>query len=877
MNNKSDVVVRLIAKDEGLKKALNEAGPAGQKALRQIEQAGKKAAPSLKAVDNVAGDLKTSMSGLLDRLGPVGSALRGLGPIGAGIGVALAATAGAALAAANAGAQAANALAEIGDKADEIGIATDAYQALRFEADGLRVSQDELNSALLTANKTTAEAAQGSGEFFSNLVNLNPEMVAQVQNSDNLNDRLAAIAKGYREAETEVERNTILLRTFGDSGARAGEALLTLEGGLEGATNRAREAGIVFSEDLIKSAQEAAGEIAQADRKIEASKLRLGIAFKDFSVRVKESRADLTDQFASLGAADTLEQEVFKIEKAQERLIASQNHSLPAPALRALYGLNFKRRAAAHSKRLEELKAQIADIAQNDATFQSSFIIAPVEEDNTEATAALQSSLNRLRAEATTNAERLSKAIAELDQARAAGLVTSDAEYNRLRATLAERFKDVDAIRKQAENERALAAAQAEATRAAQQAAEVRASLGDITGRLSAKEKELDALVASGNLTLDERSRALTQFREGLDGTADARRKLTEAFQSSLDPVVRFNQETAALIELQDKANISSDKFNQILSARGDQLAELEQQQKEQLETDEFGETLEAAEERIKQGLLSAQDIIEAKIEVERQIVDALVNEGLLSSDEAASRLTQYRNELEGITDQTGLLGLANDALGEAIGGLTDGMSEFEKIGVQALLAIGAEAFGLEDQLGGIFGGGGFGGGGAGGAGGRLGNIFGSVLASVFHGGSRSVGRTNAVRRNVSPAAFKGAPRFHSGTARVARDEVPAILRVGERVSTESETRELVNAINRSTALSAAGAAGQSRGALRVTVNNFGSENVTTNSRENSDGTQEIMIEIGKRVPRMVLDTLSGPDGQRVMRDQFGVRPQFGA
>lgn len=875
MNNKSDVVVRLIAKDEGLKKALNEAGPAGQKALRQIEQASKKAAPSLKAVDNVTADLKKSMNGLLDRLGPVGSALRGLGPIGAGIGVGLAAAAGAALAAANAGEKAAKALAEIGDTAEEIGIATDAYQALRFEADGLRISQDELNSALLTANKTTAEAALGSGEFFSNLINLNPEMVAQVQNSDNLNDRLAAISKGYREAETEVERTTILLRTFGDSGAQAGKALLTLEGGIEGATNRAKDAGVVFSEELIESAQEAAAAIEQADRKIEASKQRLGIAFKDFSVKAKEAQAFFINQIASFGAADTLEQEVFKIEKAQERFLFLQKQNSIPPAIRALYGVSFAKDAAENSKRLEELKRQIEDIdraKRNEATFQSSSIIALPEEDNAKVTAALQASLNRLRAEATTNAERLAERLEELDQARAAGLVTSDAEYNRLRATLTERFKDVDAIRKQAENERALAAAQAEATRAAQKAAEVRASLGDITGRLSAKEKELDALVASGNLTLDERNRALTQFRENLDGTTEARRKLTEAFQSSLDPVVRFNQETAALIELQNQANIPADKFNQILSARADQLAELEQQQQNQLETDQFGETLEAAEERIKQSLLSAQEIIEAKIETERQIVDALVNEGVLSSDEAASRLTQYRDELEGITDQTGLLGLANDALSEAIGGLTDGMSEFEKIGVQALLAIGAEAFGLEDQLGGIFGGGG-----AGGAGGGLGNVFGSVLASVFHGGSRSVGRTNAVRRQVSPAAFMGAPRFHSGTARVARDEVPAILRVGERVSTESETRELVNAINRSTALSAAGAAGQSRGALRVTVNNFGSENVTTDSRENSDGTQEIMIEIGKRVPRMVLDTLSGPDGQRVMRDQFGVRPQFGS
>lgn len=875
MKNKADVIVRLIAKDEGLKKALNAAGPAGQKAMRQIERAAKKAKPSLKAVDNVTADLKTSMGGLLDRLGPVGSALRGFGPIGAGVGVALGGVAVAAIAAANAGQQAVNSLAAIGDQAEKLNLTTDAYQALRFEADGLRVSTNDLNSAIQTADKTTSEAAQGTGEFFSNLVNLNPEMVKQVQNADNLNDRLAAVAKGYREADTEVARNTILLRTFGDNGIRAGRALLTLEGGIEGATLRAKEAGIVFSEDLIESARQASAEIAQADRKIEASKLRLGVAFKDFSVNVKQAQVSFINQLASFGAADTLEQEVFKIEQARARLIGLGTNARIggvniSPALQALFGDKFEETLEDYQNQLAELDQQIAARAENDATFQSSFIIAPVQEDNTKVTAALQSSLNRLRREATTNAERLAEKLKELDNARAAGLITSDAEYNRLRAVLTERFKDVDAIRKQAENEKALAATQAQAARAAQKAAEVRASLGDITGRLSAKEKELDALVASGNLTLDERSRALTQFRESLDGTATARAKLTQAFQASLDPVVRFNEETAALIELQTQANIKAEEFDAILSARGNQLAELEQQQQGQLEIDQFGETLEAAEERIKQSLLSAQEIIDAKIDVERKIVDALVAEGVLSSDEAATRLGQYRNELENITDQTGLLGIANDALGQAIGGLTDGMGEFEKIGVQALLAIGAEAFGLEDKLGGIFGGGSASGGG-------LGNILGSALASVFHGGSRAVGRTNAVRRHVSPAIFAGAPRFHNGTARVARDEVPAILRVGERVSTESETRELVNAINRSTAITAANGSGGNGGPMRVIVNNYGSENIATQERRGANGDRELMIEIGKRVPRMVLDTLGGPDGARVMQDRFGVRPRFGS
>lgn len=871
MNNKADVVVRLIAKDEGLKKTLSEAGPAGQKALRQIERAAAKTKPSLKAVDNVTNDIKQSMNGLLDRLGPVGSALRGLGPVGAGVGVTLAAITVGAIAAADAGQKAAAAIAAIGDEADKLNLTTDAYQALRFEADGLRITTEALNSAIQTADKTTSEAAQGTGEFFSNLVNLNPEMVKQVQNADSLTDRLDAVAKGYRAAETEVERNTILLRTFGDNGIVAGKALLTLEDGIEGATNRARAAGVVFTEDLIKASQEASAAIAQADRKVEASKLRLGANFKDFTVSVKEGQVFLINQLASLAPAETIEDEVFKIEQARARLIASQTSAGVPPAIRALFGLNFKNRFRDLTQQLEDARAKIAAAAENDATFETSFIIAPPSEDeNVEVTVALKASLNRLRKEAQTNAERLSAAIKDLDKARTEGLITSDAEYNRLRQTLTERFKTVEAIKKEREAANKLERQRQDNIRAMQQASAIRESLATVTEKVAAKESELNALVASGNLTIDERNRALTQFREALDGTVEARDKLTQAFQASLDPITRFNAETKALTDLQMLANIPAKEFNQILAARSEELAKLKQEQQDQAEVDQFGETLESAEERIKQSLLTAQEVIDAKIAVEQEIVDALVSEGVLSSDQALERINQYRDELEGITNQTGQLSIANDVLGQAINGLTDGMSEFEKIGVQALLAIGAEAFGLQDQLGGILGGG-FGGGGQSGG---LGNIFGSILAGVFHNGSRSVGRTNSTRRRVSPAIFSNAPRFHNGTARVARDEVPAILRVGERVSTESETRELVNAINRSTALSAI--SGVSGGEMRVTVNNFGNDEVTTQEREGPDGNRELMIEIGKRMPRMVLDVLSGPDGQRVMRDTFSLRPRFG-
>jgi len=876
-NRGADVVIRLLARDEGLREALVAAGKDGERALRQLDKASQEASPGLKAVDNVANDVKNSMGGLLDRLGPLGSALRGLGPIGAGVGVLLGGVAVGALAAANAGAQAVTTIAALGDQADKLNLTTDAYQALRFEADALRISQSDLDSAIQTADKTTSEAALGTGEFFSNLNILNPEMVRTVQTSDDLNDRLAAISKGYREAETEVERNSILLRTFGDNGIRAGKALLGLEGGLEGATDRAREAGVVFSEDLIRASQEAAAEIAIADRKIEASKLRLKVAYADFAVSAKNAQAGVFNQLSSLGTAKTLEDEVNKVERARDRLLAfravNTAKDIP-PILRPIFGNNFQDKLAEFQDELDDLNEQIAAQSDNDAIFQSSFIIAPSDDEGqVEVTAALQSSLNRLRQEAQTNAERLTAALTELDQAREAGLITSDAEFNRLRATLQEKFKDVDAINAQAKAIQELEKQRIADAAAARQAIQIRADLGDITGRLTQKEKELDALVQSGHLNRDEANRSLTKFREGLDGTTAARDKLTQALQNTLDPVARFNAETERLRALQDLANISAADFNKILADRAARLQDLQDAADDELEIEQFGETLEAAAERIKESLLTADELIDQKIEVERKIVDALVSEGVLSSAEAAQRLSDYRKDLEEINQETNALSAANDLLGAGINELTEGMGQFERAAVEALAAVALEALGLGDSLGGIFGGGG---GGISGGGG-FGNILGSAFAGIFHSGTKSVG-SGGPKRAVNPAVFAGAPRFHNGIASVGRNEVPAILERGERVSTESETRALVNAINLSTAASAAARSGFGTAAPAVTliVNNSTGEPVESEERTGPNGEREILLQIGEISRRQTEGFLKSARGAQVMSETFAINPRLG-
>jgi hypothetical protein len=67
-----------------------------------------------------------------------------------------------------------------------------------------------------------------------------------------------------------------------------------------------------------------------------------------------------------------------------------------------------------------------------------------------------------------------------------------------------------------------------------------------------------------------------------------------------------------------------------------------------------------------------------------------------------------------------------------------------------------------------------------------------AMIASLFHSGG--VVGEGGMSRGVSPAAFVGAPRYHSGgIAGLAPDEVPAILRRREEVLTEDDPRHRDN------------------------------------------------------------------------------------
>jgi len=853
--NTADVVVRLLAKDEGLKKALSEAGPAGEKALKQIERAGKPAKSSLKGVDAVASEVKSSIGQMTDRLGPAGSGLRALGPFGAAAAIGLGAVVAASAAAAKAGAEAADALARIGDEADQLGLAAEEYQALQFAAKGLRIEQAALSGALATFKKITDEAALGTGEFFSSMKLLNPELVEQVARTDDLSARLALVKSAFAAASSETERNTILVRTFGDSGAEAGRALLQMEGSLGDLTDTARRSGIVFSEDLIRSAQEASAVIEQADARVAASKLRLKSAFVEFAVDAKNSQAFLFNQIASFGGADALEEQIFKLEQQRARLLAGVASN--SPVLRAIFGTNFENRMEKNKALLDDLYAQL-DARENADPFEFDMrgLLGGDDPAVPTATADLQAAINRLRGEAVTASERQAEALAELDAGRRTGLITTEEEYQRLRRVIIEKFKDVDAIRAQAKAASDAKAAAAELARQQAEAVRIRADLGDITGVLSKRQTELNDLVAAGVLDQDSANAAMIKFRETLDGTAEARAELTRAIAESFDPIEKFKIQTQELEAAQALANIPAEDFNRLLEVRAQKLADLEKAKSDAAEKDEFGETLDAAEDRILDSLKTAEEIITEKLATERKIVEALVSGGSLTSGQMTEYLTEYETELRKTVDTTDAMSAAQEVLDGILNGSIDSFEDLGRVGLRVLTDLLTSSQSVQNGIGNLFSGL-FGGGGPG-----------TVSAGVAHDGRASVG-SGGPRRQVPISAFLGAPRAHSGKSAIGRDEYPFILQKDERVLSAVDNRAIVAAMQRPAMVSAPSP-------INFTLIDQVGVKKTTEDRQGPNGERELRVTLSKMIESGSLAALQSPQGAKVMKSAYGVRQKLG-
>lgn len=172
---------------------------------------------------------------------------------------------------------------QLGDDLDKtsqrIGTSTRALQEWRFVGAHAGLTAEQMDHALETFNRTTGQAAQGTGEAVQSYRRLHIALRdgnGQLRDSDAVfRDVRMALAR----IENPMERAAIASRIFGESAAQLNPILNMTEEELAGARARFVELGGGLSEDLVGNARDA--EDAMGDFRLAMTSLR-GVLVANF-------------------------------------------------------------------------------------------------------------------------------------------------------------------------------------------------------------------------------------------------------------------------------------------------------------------------------------------------------------------------------------------------------------------------------------------------------------------------------------------------------------------------------------------------------------------------------------------------------------------
>lgn len=175
---------------------------------------------------------------------------------------------------------------------DRIGFSIERLQEYRFAADQNGIATRALDMGLQRFSRRVAEAAQGTGELLGTLEQYN----VQLRNSDGSMRDINAIFRDYADtiqsAENQSEALRLAFKAFDSEGAALVEFLRGGSDALDTFGARAREAGVVLEEGLVRQG-------AEAQRTIDELKAAVGA---DFNRAVLENAEGLERLAEALGS-----------------------------------------------------------------------------------------------------------------------------------------------------------------------------------------------------------------------------------------------------------------------------------------------------------------------------------------------------------------------------------------------------------------------------------------------------------------------------------------------------------------------------------------------------------------------------------------------
>lgn len=770
--------IRFSVEDmEKVRAALKTMGTDGAAALRAIERQSRDATPAMKAVDTAARDIRAEFDRWADRIPVVGGMLKGLGPAGTAAAAGIAAL-GVGLAKLwSGGRESMKWLGELVTQSENLSLSIEGWQAIQAAAFQEGVKTERLVPMLQALELNASRASAAQGKFKTALEGTHPELVRQVAAARNQEERWDAVARAIQSTEDHTERVRIATAAFGKEGVSLIRVLQQSDSGVASLVARYREMGLVIDEHTVRA-------VDKLDEQYDMLARRVDINVKKAFIDLAPVIVDVTGALASASDAVGGFFEGFKPIAQRSSATLEDEIDRLAAQHKQLLGLVYAARAnpldVIHDTTTMSWRAGM-DLGRNQL-------------------AALEAKLAGVRKEISDRQDELmARARAKAAPPSGSGDVTDPAEE----------------ARKQAEAERL--AAEAARLRATQEreAIEIRAGLGDWTGKLAQEEERLNALVTAGALSRESANARLANYRAELDGSKAAIDRWAAAVQATETPVERARRELGEFI---DEAMLIPERgpvFQAALRMYADGLREAERAADEATPVFQAAAKAKALIAAAGEAAMSTDDRVAAYARELDAI--AATRPDLLSWEQAARAVAAYRDELERTTGTSREASLEmrvaaatlHDIFDENMNSLEDFGRMFSRVVrdmvIEWMMANQrmASSQGLGEWMARAFGSL-LGGAAAAGAGARSGgDVSGGGLPSVvtprsvgvFHTGTASVGTSVAATRRMAMASFIGAQRFHDG---LAPDEFPAVLQKRERVLSVLHNERLVSAVERS-------------------------------------------------------------------------------
>lgn len=151
--------------------------------------------------------------------------------------------------------------AEITNKAKTAGLGTDTFQALSFAARQAEIDQETLNSSLDIFAKNSGLAEHGTGALYASLKKLNPELLQNIINTKDQEQRLKLAADAMARTTDASQKAALSAVLFGKGGVEMGRLLDQGRASIDNFKKSALALGVIVPDDFLKRGKEIAEEL----------------------------------------------------------------------------------------------------------------------------------------------------------------------------------------------------------------------------------------------------------------------------------------------------------------------------------------------------------------------------------------------------------------------------------------------------------------------------------------------------------------------------------------------------------------------------------------------------------------------------------------